>query len=101
MLKGAMAGMMQKAQKMQQDMQAVKAEIKNLNVVGSTANNAVQITMNGEHQASSVSINETVMNDRELLEDLILSAINNASSQISQKTKERMKSITGGIDLPF
>ncbi|HAO86737.1 MAG TPA: nucleoid-associated protein, YbaB/EbfC family, partial [Gammaproteobacteria bacterium] len=61
MFKGGMASMMQKAQKMQEDMQQAQAEIKNLTATGKAAGGAVQVTINGEHQATNLQIDEGVM----------------------------------------
>ncbi|SFV76237.1 FIG000557: hypothetical protein co-occurring with RecR [hydrothermal vent metagenome] len=100
MFKGGMAGMMQKAQKMQEDMQKAQAEIKNLTATGKAAGGAVQITINGEHQATDIQIDEGVMDDKDMLEDLILTAMNDATKQISDVSADKMKSATGGMKLP-
>ena len=100
MFKGGMASMMQKAQKMQQDMQKAQAEIKNLTATGDAAGGSVQISINGDYLATNININKAVMDDKEMLEDLILTAINDAVGQISIASSEKMKGATGGMDLP-
>lgn len=100
MFKGGMASMMQKAQKMQEDMQKAQAEIKNLTATGKAAGGSVQITLNGEHQATNIQIDEGVMDDKDMLEDLILTAINDATKQISDTAADKMKGVTGGMKLP-
>ena len=95
-----MAGMMQKAQKMQEDMQKAQEEIKNLSVVGSAAGGAVEISLNGEHVANNIKIDPSVMDDAEMLEDLILTAINDANQKIANASAEKMKAATGGMKLP-
>ena len=95
-----MAGMMQKAQKMQEDMQKAQEEIKNLSVVGSAAGGAVEISLNGEHVANNIKIDPSVMDDTEMLEDLILTAINDANQKIANASAEKMKAATGGMKLP-
>ena len=95
-----MAGMMQKAQKMQEDMQKAQEEIKNLSVVGSAAGGAVEISLNGEHVANNIKIDPSVMDDKEMLEDLILTAINDANQKIANASAEKMKAATGGMKLP-
>jgi len=100
MFKGGMAGMMQKAQKMQEDMQQAQAEIKNLTATGKAAGGAVQVTINGEHQATDLQIDEGVMDDKDMLEDLILTAINDATKQIADASAAKMKGATGGMKLP-
>ena len=100
MFKGGMASMMQKAQKMQEDMQKAQAEIKNLTATGKAAGGAVQVTINGEHQATNLQIDEGVMDDKDMLEDLILTAINDATKQIADASTTKMQSATGGMKLP-
>ncbi|RUM83056.1 MAG: YbaB/EbfC family nucleoid-associated protein [Candidatus Thioglobus sp.] len=100
MFKGGMASMIQKAQKIQEDMQKAQAEIKNLTAIGKADGGTVQVTINGEHQAINLQIDESVMDDKDMLEDLILTAINDASKQISDASAAKMQSTTGGIKLP-
>ncbi len=100
MFKGGMAGMMQKAQKMQEDMQKAQEEIKNLTATGNAAGGAVQVTINGEHQATDLKIDEGVMDDKDMLEDLILTAINDATKQIADASAAKMKGATGDMKLP-
>lgn len=92
--------MMQKAQKIQEDMQKAQAEIKYLKATGKAAGGAVQISINGEHQATDIKIDEGVMNDKDMLEDLILTAINDANKQIADASAAKMKNVTGDIKLP-
>ncbi len=100
MFKGGMASMMQKAQKMQEDMQKAQAEIKHLSATGKASGGVVAITINGQHQATDVQIDTCVMDDKEMLEDLIIIAINDANEQISSQSSAKMKSATGDIKLP-
>ena len=57
--------------------------------------------MNGDHQVTNIFVDETLMSDKDMLEDLIIIAVNAASSKISAISKEKMKSVTGGLNLPF
>ncbi len=100
MFKGGMASMMQKAQKMQEDVQKAQADIKNLTATGQAAAGAVQISINGEHQATNIQIDEGVMDDKDMLEDLILTAINDANKQITDASTKTMKNATGDMKLP-
>ncbi len=100
MFKGGMTGMMKKAQQMQDNMQQAQEEIKLLTATGVAANGAVQININGEHQVSNIQINDSVMNDKTMLEDLILTAINDANQQIADASTAKMKTATGGIKIP-
>lgn len=100
MFKGGMAGMMKKAQKMQENVQQAQAEIKQLNVTGTAGGGVVSIRINGEHQATDIQISSDIMDDKDILEDLILTAINDANQQIADATTVKMKNATGGMKLP-
>jgi DNA-binding YbaB/EbfC family protein len=101
MFKGGMASMMQKAQKMQSDMKLAQDEIKLLSCTGESASGGIKITINGQHQTTAVEIDKGLLNDKEMLEDLIMMAINDASSQVNRISEEKMKGVTGGLNLPF
>ncbi len=101
MFKGGMAGMMQKAKQMQEDMETVQKEIKSLTCEGVSASGALKIEMNGDYQVTNIFVDETIMSDKDMLEDLIMMAVNDASSKISKISKEKMKNVTGGLNLPF
>ena len=101
MFKGGMAGMMQKAKQMQEDMEAVQKEIKSLSCEGLSASGDLKIEMNGDYKVTHIAINESLLSDREMLEDLIMIAVNDASAKINRISKEKMKNVTGGLNLPF
>ena len=101
MFKGGMASMMQKAQKMQSDMKLAQDEIKLLSCTGESASGGIKITINGQHQTTAVEIDKGLLDDKEMLEDLIMMAINDASSQVNRISAEKMKGVTGGLNLPF
>ena len=96
-----MVSMIQKAKKMQEDMKIAQEEIKSTFCQGESGSGAVKITMTGEYRVTNIEINETLLTDKEALEDLIMIAVNDASSQISEISKAKLKNVTGGIDLPF
>ncbi len=96
-----MASMMQKAQKMQEDMKIAQDEIKILSCTGESASGAIKITINGMHEATAVEIDESLLDDKEMLEDLVMMAINDAESQVNTISEEKMRSVTGGLNLPF
>jgi DNA-binding YbaB/EbfC family protein len=101
MFKGGMASMMQKAQKMQSDIKLAQDEIKLLSCTGESASGGIKITINGQHQTTAVEIDKGLLNDKGMLEDLIMMAINDASSQVNRISEEKMKGVTGGLNLPF
>ena len=101
MLKDGMVIMIQKANKMQADMKIAQEEIKSTFCQGESGSGAVKITMTGEYRVTNIEINETLLTDKETLEDLIMTALNDASSQISEMSKVKLNNVTGGINLPF
>ena len=101
MFKDGMVSMIQKANKMQEDMKIAQEEIKSTSCQGESGSGAVKITMTGEYHVTNVEIDESLLTDKETLEDLIMIALNDASSQISEISKAKLKNITGGINLPF
>ena len=86
---------------MQEDMKIAQEEIKSTFCQGESGSGAVKITMSGEYSVSNIEIDESLLTDKETLEDLIMTALNDASSQISEISKAKLKNVTGGIDLPF
>jgi hypothetical protein len=57
--------------------------------------------LNGGYRATNIQIDESLLTDKEILEDLIMTALNDASSQVSEISKAKLKNVTGGINLPF
>ena len=99
-MKGNIAGLMQQAQKMQQDMQKAQEELANMVVTGEAAGGLVKVTMTGKHAVTRVQIDPSLMDDQEMLEDIVTAAINDAVNRIATETAERMSSMTAGINLP-
>ena len=101
MFKDGMVSMIQKAKKMQEDMKIVQEEIKLTSCHRDSGSGDVKITLTGEYRVTNIQINESLLTDKEVLEDLIMTALNDASSQISEISKAKLKNVTGGINLPF
>ena len=101
MFKDGMVSMIQKAKKMQEDMKIAQEEIKLISCQGESGSGTVKITLTGEYRVTNIQINESLLIDKEVLEDLIMTALNDASSQISEISKAKLKNVTGGINLPF
>lgn len=94
-------GMLKKAQEMQQKMMEAKASLKNLQAEGIANNGAVKVILNGDHEMIKIDIDSKLMTeDKEVLEDLIIIATNNAKKEIEAKTSEEMSKITGGLKMP-
>ena len=101
MFKDGMVSMIQKAKKMQEDMKIAQEEIKSTLCQGESASGSVKITLTGEYRVTNIQIDESLLTDKEALEDLIMTAFNDTSSQISEISKAKLKNVTGGINLPF
>ncbi len=96
-LPGNMQKMMQQAQQMQQKLQE---EIAQIRVEASTGGGMVTVKMNGQKQALSVAIEEEAMEDREMLEDMIRGAFNEAVKRVDEQTQAKMGGMLGGMGLP-
>ncbi len=99
-MKGALGGLMKQAQKMQEDMQKAQAEIANMEVTGQSGGGMVSVVMTGRHDLRKVTIDDSVMYDKEMLEDLVAAAVNDAVRQLESASKERMSGMTDGLNLP-
>lgn len=101
MMKGDMGNLMKQAQKMQADMQKAQEEIAKAEVNGESGAGLVKIVMNGRHDVRSVAIDDSLMEeDKEILEDLVAAAINDAVRKVESSTQEKMAKITGGMGMP-
>ncbi len=94
---GNMQALMRQAQKMQEDMQRAKEELDNTEFTSSVGGGMVEIKMLGDKSLKSVKIKPEVVDpdDVEMLEDLIVSAVNDCMGQINRAEKERMPSVPG------
>jgi len=100
-MKGAMGNMMKQAQKMQEDMQKAQQEIANMEVEGQAGGGMVKVVMNGRHELRSVNIDESLMqDDKDMIEDLVAAAVNDAVRKIEQESSTKMSGVTSGMNLP-
>ena len=99
---GNMQSMLKQAQKMQEDMQTAQAELEAKEYTASSGGNMVEATVNGKHQVLSLKINPDVVDpdDVEMLEDLVLAAVNEAIRAAASDSEQTMGAITGGLNLP-
>lgn len=101
MMKGAMGNMMRQAQKMQEDMQKAQQEIAGMEVEGRSGGGMVKVLMNGRHEIRKVSIDDSLMqDDKEMIEDLLAAAVNDAVRHVEQLTQEKMSGLSAGLNLP-
>ncbi len=95
--------MMKQAQKLQQKMSDMQAELSDMEIVGSSGGGMVEVTLNGKAEARKVKIDQSMIagpDDVEMLEDLIVAAFNDAKSKVEGAMAEKMKELTGGIEMP-
>ena len=101
MMKGGIGNLMKQAQKMQEDMQKAQEELANLEVTGQAGGGMVSVVMTGRYDVKRVSIDPSLMkDDKDMLEDLFVAAVNDAVRQIEKRSKERMSGMTAGMSLP-
>jgi DNA-binding YbaB/EbfC family protein len=98
---GNFNNLMKQAAAMQANMQKAQAEIASIEVVGESGGGMVKVTMNGRHEVKRVQIEPAVgSEDREMLEDLIAAAANDAVHKLEARVQEKMASVTAGLQLP-
>ena len=100
MFKGGMAGMMQKAKQMQDDMEVAQQEIKSLSCEGISASGNIKIVLNGEYKVTNINIDESLLSDKEMLEDLLAAAVNDAVRKVEQASQSNMSDMTAGMGMP-
>ena len=96
-----MGNMMKQAQLMQERLQKAQDEIAKMEVVGESGAGMVKITVTGNHEVRRVSIDDSLFtDDKDILEDLLAAAFNDAQRRIEEKSKEKLSAVTGGMQLP-
>jgi len=100
-MKGALGNLMKQAQQMQEKLQAAQEELARLEVTGEAGGGMVRVVMNGQRDVRKVEIDPVLMRDeREVLEDLVAAAVNDANRRVETLTKEKMAGLTTGLGLP-
>jgi DNA-binding YbaB/EbfC family protein len=99
-MKGGIGNLMKQAQKMQADMQKAQEEMANVEVTGQAGGGLVSVIMTCRHDVKRVTIDDSVMDDKEMLEDLVAAAVNDAVRQVEKTVEERMSGLTSGMGLP-
>lgn len=101
MMKGGMAGLMKQAQQMQEKMQKMQEELANAEVTGQSGAGLVSVVMTGRHDVKRITLDDSLMQeDKEVLEDLIAAAVNDAVRKVEQNSQEKMSGMTAGMQLP-
>lgn len=101
MFKGGMGNIMKQAQQMQEKMAKMQEDLAKMEVVGESGAGMVKVTMLGNHNVRKIDIDDTLVGeDKEMLEDLVAAAINNAVSRVEQNNRDQMSQMTGGMEMP-
>lgn len=101
MMKGGLAGLMKQAQQMQENMKRLQEELATMEVEGQSGAGMVKVTMTCRHDVKRVSIDDSLMkDDKDMLEDLIAAAMNDAVRRAEALTQEKMGGMTSGMQLP-
>src|SRR3569623_2019795 len=100
-MKGGLGNIMKQAQRMQENMQKAQAELADMEVMGQAGGGMVSEVMTGRPAVTRVAIDAGLLKeDKEMLEDLLAAAVNDAVRQIESRTQEKMASVTAGMGLP-
>ena len=100
MMKGGIAGLMKQAQQMQENMKKMQDQLASVEVEGQSGAGMVKVQMTCKYDVRRVSIDESVMDDKEMLEDLVAAALNDAVRKVEAATQEKMASVTAELNLP-
>ena len=100
MMKGGIAGLMKQAQMMQENMKRAQEQLAQTEIEGQAGAGMVKVVMTCAHDVRRVSIDPSVLEDREMLEDLVAAAVNDAVRRGEALTQEKMAGFTAGLNLP-
>ncbi|MDO8413214.1 MAG: YbaB/EbfC family nucleoid-associated protein [Gallionellaceae bacterium] len=101
MMKGGLAGMMKQAQQMQHNMKKAQSELATIEVEGQAGSGMVKVIMTCAHEVRRVLLDNSVLtDDKEMLEDLIVAAMNDAVKQAAAVSQQKMSGFTAGMNLP-
>jgi DNA-binding YbaB/EbfC family protein len=101
MMKGGLGNLMKQAQQMQENMKKAQAELANIEVEGQAGSGMVKVVMTCRHEVKRVMIDDSLVgDDKDMLEDLIVTAFNDAARKAEATSEQRMSSLTAGLPLP-
>jgi nucleoid-associated protein EbfC len=101
MMKGQLAGLMQQAQKMQENMKRLQDELAQIEVEGQSGAGMVKVVMTCKYQVRRVTIAPSLVgDDKDMLEDLVAAAVNDAVRRAEETSQQKMASVTAGMPLP-
>ena len=100
-MKGGLGSIMKQAQAMQENMKKAQEELANIEVIGNAGGGMVTVVMTCRHDVRKVTIDADLMSDdKEVLEDLVAAAVNDAVRKVEEETRNKMAGVTGGLNLP-
>jgi len=100
-MKGGIGNLMKQAQKMQEDMQKAQQEMGNIEVIGQSGGGLVKVTMTCKHDVKRVEIDDSLVgDDKDMLEDLVTAAMNDAVRMVEKTTQDKFSGLTDGLNLP-
>lgn len=100
-MKGGLGNIMKQAQAMQENLQKAQAELANMEVSGESGGGLMKVVMTGRHKVRRISIDDSLLaDDKDMLEDLVAAAVNDAVHKVESTTQERMSGLTAGMNLP-
>lgn len=100
-MKGGLGNLMRQAQQMQETMKKAQSELANMEVTGEAGAGMVKVVLNGRHEAKRVIIEPKLFGeDKDMLEDLLIAAVNDAVRKIAAHSQEKYAGLMSGIDLP-
>ncbi|NNM61276.1 MAG: YbaB/EbfC family nucleoid-associated protein [Steroidobacteraceae bacterium] len=101
MMKGGLGNLMRQAQQMQETMKKAQAELGDLEVTGEAGAGMVKVVMNGRHETKRVLVEPRLLGeDKDMLEDLLVAAINDAVRRVAARTEEKYAGLMSGLNLP-
>ena len=101
-MKSGLGNIMKQAQAMQENLKKAQEELARVEVVGNSGGGMVKVTMTCRHDVKKVEIDDALMSeeDKEVLEDLVAAALNDAVRKVEQQTQEKMAGLAGGLNIP-
>lgn len=101
MMKGGLSGLMKQAQQMQENMQKAQEELAKMEVTGQSGGGMVSVVMTGKHEVRRIIIDDSLLaDDRDMLEDMIAAAVNDAVHKVEKSNQDKMSGMTAGMSLP-
>ena len=99
-MRGYIGQMMKQAQMMQENMRRMQEQLGSIEVEGQSGSGMVKVVLTCKHEARRVSIDPSLTADREMLEDLLVAAFNDASRKVEETVSQKMSGLTAGLGLP-